>query len=516
MSTEGRSIWGSRLGFLLAAIGSAVGLGNIWRFSYQCYKNGGGAFLVPYFVALVVAGIPLMIVEYALGHSQRGSTPLAFAKVNRKWEVFGWWMPLVATIGILFFYAVVIAWCCNYFIFSFDLAWGNNTGKFFEQFLNMSGSESVLGELNGRVLFSTAVVWFICWLICYREINHGIEKACFFFMPLLFILTAVLVVTALSLDGAKEGIAHYLTPDWEKINFISHPGSPEVWGVWSSAFGQIFFTLSLGFGIMITYASYLPKKTDIVGNALWTSLANCAYSIFAGFAVFGILGFMAHAKGVGINEVAKAGSGLAFVVYPEAISRLPFSNLMKGLFGSAFFLALIVAGLSSAISLVEAFVCAVTDKFRIKRGGVVTFICIAGFFGSMTFLTGAGPAILDIVDHYSNHALIMGGILECILVGWILKAARAREHINGSGGLHLPKVWDYVVKYVTPIILSVILFLALKADVESFRKTDFPYTAHIIYGVKTVLITLLFAWGLSMFKWYGKSDHTPDDEHLLT
>lgn len=512
----GRSLWGSRIGFLFAAIGSAVGLGNIWRFSYMAYKNGGGAFLVPYFVALVVAGIPLMVVECALGHSQKGSTPLAFYKIKKTWEVAGWWMPLIATIGILFFYSVVIAWCCNYFIFSFNLAWGAESGKFFGEFLNTSGSSGILGELNPRILISTFIVWFICWLICFRDINHGIEKACLFFMPLLLILTTVLVITALSLDGAMNGIAHYLTPDWDKINFISHYNDPKVWGVWSAAFGQIFFTLSLGFGIMITYSSYLPKKTDIFGNALWTCLANCAYSIFAGFAVFGILGFMAQAKGVPINEVAKAGGGLAFIVYPEAIYRLPFSNLLKGVFGAAFFLSLIVAGLSSAVSLIEAFVCAITDKFQIKRGRVVSFICIAGFLGSMIFTTGAGPDILDIVDHYANHALIIAGVAECILVAWILKASVARKHVNDAGGLYLPKVWEYFIKYVTPTILIVILFLAIKADIVAFQKKDFKYTAHIIYGIRTIGFTMLFAWGLAIFKWYKHPTHKPEDEHLLT
>ncbi len=267
---------------------------------------------------------------------------------------------------------------------------------------------------------------------------------------------------------------------------------------------------------MITYASYLPKKTDIVGNALWTCIANCAYSIFAGFAVFGVLGFMAQSKGVPIDQVAKAGGGLAFIVYPEAIYRLPFSDMMKGLFGAAFFLALIVAGLSSAISLIEAFVCAITDKFQIKRGGVVTFICIAGFLGSMIFTTGSGPDILDIVDHYANHALIIGGILECILVAWVLKAAKARQHVNDSGGIYLPKVWNYTVKFVTPVILLVILFLALKADVANYKSKDFAYTPHIIYGLRTVGITLLLAWGLTMFKWYRKSEHKPEDEYILT
>ena len=511
-----RALWGSRIGFLMAAIGSAVGLGNIWRFSFQAYKNGGGAFLVPYFVALVVAGIPLMILEYALGHSQRGSTPLSFYKVDKRWEFVGWWMPIVATVGILFFYSVVIAWCLDYFTFSFTLDWGKDPAKHFTEYLGVTKGAGLLGGLNFRVLASTGVIWFLCWIICFREVNHGIEKACLVFMPLLLLLTAILVGTAVTLDGASAGIAQYLKPDWDKINFIKHFNDSKVWDVWTSAFGQIFFTLSLGFGIMITYASYLPKKTDIVGNAIWTCVANCAYSIFAGFAVFGVLGFMAHTQGVPLDKVATKGGGLAFIVYPQAINHLPFSDIGKGLFGAAFFLALVVAGFSSAISLIEAFVSAITDKFNIKRGGVVTFICVGGFLGSMIYATGAGPNILDLVDHYANHALILGGILECLLVAWIMKAGVARKHVNDSGGVPLPKLWDYAVKYVTPTLLTLILFLALKSDVETFTTENFKYAPTIIYGIRTVAFTLLFAWGLTMFKWFRKSAHKPEDEHILT
>ncbi len=508
-----RALWGSRLGFLLAAIGSAVGLGNIWRFSYTVYDNGGGAFLIPYFTALLVAGIPLMILEYALGHSQKGSTPLAFFKISKKWEVVGWWLPMVATVAVLFFYAVVIAWCLDYFVFSFSLGWGDDTAKFFvNHYLKASGDSSVMGGFNVRVAASTAIVWFVCWLICYREVNHGIEKACLVFMPLLLILTSVLVVAALRLDGSMDGIKMYLKPDFHKINLFSNP---DAWKVWTAAFGQIFFSLSLGFGIMITYASYLPKKTDIVGNAVWTCIANSAYSIFTGLAVFGVLGFMAHAKGVGVADVASGGGKLAFIVYPTAISKLPFDAPWRNLFGVAFFLALVVAGISSAISLVEALVCALTDKFGISRGGVVTFLCVAGFLGSMTYVTGAGSSIMDIVNPYADQALVLGGLLECILVAWIMKAAVARKHVNDSGGVHLPKIWEFVVKYITPTVLIIILSLSATNLVKQFYSGKANVAAHVMFGIRGIAITALFAWGLTMFKWHRKS-HKPEDEHLLT
>ncbi len=512
-----RAIWGSKLGFLLAAIGSAIGLGNIWRFSYMAYENGGGAFLVPYFFALIIAGLPLIILEYTIGHREKGASPLAFARIDKKWEWVGWWMPTVASVGILLFYSIVIAWCLNYFLFSFKLSWGTETGAFFEKtFLNSSGDPFDLGGCNLKILAASAVVWIITWAICFKEINHGIEKACMIFMPILLVLTTVLVCWALTLDGAMMGIKHYLTPDWDKINIIKHFNNSEVWNVWLNAFGQIFFTLSLGFGIMIAYASYLPRKTDIVRNGLITAFANCAYSFFAGFAVFGTLGFMALQKGVPIDKVVADGVGLAFIVYPEAINQLPVGSKI---FGAAFFLTLFIAGLSSAVSLVEAFVCAITDKFACKRSTTISVFCICGFVTSSIFTTRAGLSILDIVDHFINqYGLVTGGLLECIFVGWVLKAHVARNHVNSLGATRLSKLWDICIKYITPVILTIILIQAIRGDINNpYGDGAYPARALFIYGGGIILLTLIIAVYLSVQSWHrAKHFHKPEEEQLLT
>ncbi|NQU18428.1 MAG: sodium-dependent transporter, partial [Candidatus Saganbacteria bacterium] len=351
-----RVSWGSQLGFLFAAIGSAIGLGNIWRFSYMTYENGGGAFLIPYVIALLVAGIPLLILEYGLGHKKHGSSSLAFAKIGRKFEFLGWWMPTISTFGIMLFYSVIIGWCVNFFFYSFDLAWGKDTQAFFfNTFLQQSKGVFDIGSIVSPILISVLGVWFVIWLICYKEINHGIEKACLIFMPLLFGMTLFLVGWGLTLPGAIEGIKFYLIPDFSKLLNLK---------VWMDAFGQIFFTLSLGFGIMIAYASYLPKRTDIIRNAYITSFVNCIYSFIAGFAIFSIVGYMALQKGEPVSQVIKQSITLAFVVFPEGISLLPAFN---NLFGMIFFGVLVIAGISSGISLIEAFSAAITDKFNFDR-----------------------------------------------------------------------------------------------------------------------------------------------------
>lgn len=512
-----RTIWGSKLGFLLAAIGSAIGLGNIWRFSYVAYENGGGAFLVPYIFAMIIAGAPLMILEFSLGHREKGASPLAFSRIDRRLEWIGWWMPTVASVGILLFYSVVVAWCLNYFFYSFTLGWGVETQDFFlVKFLNSSNDPYDLGGIRLNILGCSALVWLIAWAICFKEVNHGIEKACLVFMPLLVLLTAILVFWSLSLEGAMAGIRHYLKPDWDKINVLKHYADKDVWSVWLSAFGQIFFSLSLGFGIMITYASYLPRKTDIVRNGLITVLANCFYSFFAGFAVFGTLGFMALQQGKPISEVVMDGGGLAFIAYPEAINQLPFGNRI---FGAAFFLTLVIAGLSSVVSLVEAFVCAVTDKFSYSRGRAITVFCVVGFVFSSIFTTRGGLAILDIVDHFINqYGLLVGGLLECLVVGWVLKASVARHHVNSIGLTRLVKVWDYCIKYVTPAILGVILLQAAKNDIlNPYKSEDYPVSALFVYGAGVVFLTLGIAVYLSTRSWKrARHFHKPQEEHVLT
>lgn len=492
-----RAVWNSKLGFLLAAIGSAIGLGNIWRFSYMAFQYGGGAFLIPYVVAIFIAGIPLMILEFGLGHREKGSPPLAYSRISGRWEWLGWWMPILALFGIMLYYSVIISWCINYLYYSIDMAWGDNSQEFFfNNFLQLTGSPSDFAGIRMPVVLGTLVVWVACWLICDREVNRGIEKACMIFMPLLFILTIILVCWTVQLDGAWDAIKKmYLKPDWNQINFITNPDAAKVW---ISAFGQIFFTLSLGFGIMIAYASYLPDKTDIPGSAIWTVVINCSYSFIAGFAVFGIVGYMAAQSGTEFSEVIKGGPQLAFVVYPEAIRQLPVG---QNLFAFMFFLVLVLAGLSSGVSLIEAFSCSLIDKFGLSRKKTVTYTCIAGFLGSLIFTTRSGLLILDITDYYvTNFGLIIAGLLECVLVGWVLKASVVRSHINNAGGHRVNRIWDICIRYITPLFLLIILARSIMSELrENYGGYE---TWHlIVFGLCWVIVPVFAGIILSRFKW---------------
>ncbi len=484
-----REQWKSQFGFLLAAVGSAIGLGNIWRFSYLAYEHGGGAFLIPYLVALFTAGIPLLILEYGIGHERVGSAPLAYAKISKRWEWLGWWAVLFVMFGIVLYYTVVIAWCLDYFLFSFSLGWGDDpNGFFFRKFLQVSGSPAEVGEIRTPILAALAVVWLINWAVVYRGVQRGIELANRIFMPTLLVLIVALVAWSLTLDGAGRGIAAYLTPDFSRLS------DPKVW---IDAYSQIFFTLSLGFGIMIAYASYLPRKADITRNALLTAFINSGFSLFAGFAVFAVLGFMAQSQGKAIADVASESIGLAFVAYPKAVSLMPGGNL----FGALFFLCLVVAGLSSAVSIIEAFVAAMVDKFGMSRQKLVTFLSIAGFLGATVFTTRAGLLWLDIVDHFVTHyGLVLVGILECFVVGWLFNLPRLRRHINRISSVQLGGWWDFLIRFFVPGVLAVILVGDL---VNEFSKPygGYSWTAIILIGRDWLLLTLVGAFVLACRPW---------------
>lgn len=489
-----RSQWKSNFGFLAAAVGSAIGLGNIWRFSYMCYENGGGAFLIPYGVALLVAGIPLMILEFGLGHRKQGSAPKAMRLVGPQWEWIGWYAVIFVMFGIMFFYSVIIAWCVNYFVYSIDLSWGDNPEAFFKNtFLKVSGGPGEIGMISPSILFSTALVWFVLWFICYRDISKGIERACKIFMPVLFVLTAILVVWSLTLPGAGKGISMYLKPDLSKLF------AGDKWHeVWVDAFGQIFFTLSIGFGIMIAYASYLGPKANITKLAIQTSLINCLYSFFAGFAVFGTLGYMAHSTGLPPEEVVQSGPGLAFITYPKAISLLPYG---QEVFGMLFFFVLILAGLSSGISIIEAFASAALDKFGVSRTHLMSILCVIGFLGSLLFTTQAGYYWLDIVDHFLNiYGLVLVGLLECLVLGWFYKTVKLRRHVDRLSKRSWSPLWATCIKWIVPIILLLILAKNFRTEIDE-PYGGYTKAAVILLGFGWIVITLFLGILFSIMPW---------------
>lgn len=483
-----REQWGSRVGFILAAIGSAVGLGNIWRFPYTVAKNGGGAFLIPYLVALFTAGIPLLILEFGLGHKLRTSAPGVFGRLNKKWQALGWWQTAIAFV-ITVYYVAVIGWALSYVFFSIDLSWGKDTVEFFtKSYLGISGSPFEFDGLRMGSLIPLTIVWIINFVVLAFGIKGGIEKANKIFMPILFISIIIITVRGLTLPGAFNGLDYLFKPDFSKIL----EGK-----VWVAAYGQIFYSLSICFSIMLAYSSYLPKKSDIVNNAFITAFGNCSFSILAAIAVFSILGNMALNSGQGIDAVAKDGIGLAFFVFPQAINGLPN---FRELFGTLFFLCLFFAGMSSSMSIIEATVSAVSDKFSMHRLKSLSIICGVGFVVSLVFVTGAGLYVLDIVDHFiNNYGVALAGLVEAVLIGWFFKLRSIRNYVNPISDFAVGNWWEVCLKVITPLILGVMIVLKVIEDISSAYE-GYPIASLLVYGVGVVLFTIIAGFILSAIK----------------
>ncbi|MEF2145086.1 MAG: sodium-dependent transporter [Desulfovibrionaceae bacterium] len=485
-----RETWSSRAGFILAAVGSAIGLGNIWRFPYMVYENGGGAFLIPYFVAMLCAGVPFMILEFGLGHRFKGSAPKIFATISRRMEWLGWWQVAVAFV-IATYYVVVVSWSLNYFILALNQGWGDAPKDFFfGEFLQLTDSPTVVGGITWSVFAGTAVAWLVSFAAVFTGVRGGVERANKIFMPLLFGLVLVFIGRGLFLPGAAEGLQWLFKPDFAALLDYS---------VWADAFGQIFYSLSIGFAIMLAYSSYLPSKSDIANNASMTVFINCGFSMLAGLMIFSVLGYMAHTQGVPVSEVAGSGVGLAFITLPTAVNLMP----IPAFFGGLFFLALVVAGLSSQISISEAVVSSVMDKLGLSRRFAASLVCGIGFAASTAFTTGSGLYLLDIVDHFiNNYGVLMGGLAEIVFIGWFCDLKALQRHINETSEFSVGGVWTVCLRIVVPLMLGAICISNFVGDL-SVNYGDYSDRAVLLFGwlvlVVCAVLSLLISFRPAAF-----------------
>ena len=455
--TASRGRWKSRLGFILAASGSAIGLGNIVFFSANAYRFGGGAFYLPYLIALFVIGIPVMILEFGLGNFTGRAFPESLHRIaGKKGEFVGWWAIFNASF-ITMYYITILAWVFGMLIGAAGDLWKDSLAL-----PNFGMEEGVLPNPYAfffRMLSSWQPVIFVAvvWLLNIIIIRRGpetIEQATRWFVPLMWIFMIVLIVRGVTLPNGTQGVMVLFTPNF---SVMKDPA------VWQGAFSQIFFTLSLGFGIMTAYASYLPKKSDLTQNAYITSFLNCGFEYIAGLAVFSILFAFAI--------VPKASTlSMMFFVLPQGISQMPGGMQAVIPFGMLFFILLLLAGLTSSVSLVEALVSSVRDKFGWPRKKTILIAATVGFVGSAMFALPQvvnpglendgtlGFTILDFVDHWAfSHGLLLIGLFECILAGWVMGASTIREHLNKNSRIQLGKWFDVTIKYIIPAVLLFVL-----------------------------------------------------------
>ncbi len=492
---EKRQQWGSRYGFILAAVGSAVGLGNIWRFPAVAYENGGGAFFLPYLFAILTAGIPILILEFTLGQKFRGSAPLSLFRFNKKAEWLGWWQLLISFV-ICTYYAVIIAWAVKYTIYSFGSQWGADPGSFlFGDVLKLAEKPGTIGGLVPGIVVPLLFVWAVALFVLYRGVSKGIEKLNKIFLPTLIVMFLIIVVRALTLDGAVQGLDAFFKPNWDMI----FDGK-----VWIAAYGQIFFSLSIGFAIMITYSSYLPKKSDINNNAFITAFANSGFELLAGIGVFAALGFMANQQGVAVDEVVSSGIGLAFVVFPSIINEFPGMN---GLFGVLFFLSLVFAGMTSLISIVETFVAGIQEKFNVSRTKAVLTSGLTATAISLLFATNGGLYFLDVVDYFiNNFGVVTAGLVEVVLIAWFFKGLGGLQtHTNAISDLRVGAWWKICLSFVTPIVLGYMMFDNIRQNLKE-NYEGYPTDLIMYAGLLVVVVSIAGGILLSLKGWKANTN----------
>ena len=472
--------WGSNLSFILAMIGSAVGLGNIWRYPYVLYSNGGGAFYIPYIVAILLMGIPFLILEYGVGYNFKSSFPKAVRKINSKCEYLGWFLP-VAVFMIMIYYSAILGWDGIYMILSFTKGWGADPNAFFATTL-LQSSDSYMGLLQFIPVIAIAMLvgWVIIWFISHRDLEKGLGKVSKVLVPLLFVIMIVIVGFSLTLPGASIGLAELFNPDWSLLGSFN---------IWMAAFGQIVFSLSLGMSIAFTYASYTKDDADLITNTISIALANSLFENFAALGVFSILGYMSMQSGTAVADLVTQGTGLVFVVYPTVFNVLGNWALVLG---PLFFLAVYLAGLTSILSTIEPLSFSIQNKFGLTRSRTMSILCVVGAVISMIYATAYGGSLLGFVDTFINQiALLFGVIVECIVFAWIFKAERLVDFLNSrSKTIKLGKWWIIIVKYILPIFVSIVWIGGLIDVINSGTSDQLIFT--ILSAAILLVASLIF------------------------
>lgn len=438
-----REQWGSKIGFILAAAGSAVGLGNIWKFPYVTGTNGGGAFVLIYVLMVACIGFSVMLAELVIGRRAQLNAVGSFAKIKGgAWPMVGW-LGLACGFLILSYYGVVGGWTIKYIFHSFtglmEIAGAGEAGKAFGEFI----SNPVMVIIY-QALFMFATIWVV-----YRGVGEGIERYCKVLMPALFILLIILIGRAVTLDGAGAGIEFYLKPDFSKVTA----------GTVLAALGQAFFSLSLGMGCMITYGSYLQKDISLPTAAAQVCFLDTMVALLAGLVVFPAV----FAFGVEPG----AGPGLTFITLPGIFAKMPGGMIWSTLF----FLLLFVAALTSAISLLEVACSYFIDKgwSRAKAAWTMgTLIFLLGIPSAMSLGGGlkiAGKDFIDAAGFMTDQIMMpIGGLLICVFVGWVIKDIAREEITNGGKSPAFAgfDIWVVFVKFVAPLSILYIFITGLK------------------------------------------------------
>ncbi|CAK1578313.1 unnamed protein product [Parnassius mnemosyne] len=543
-----RGNWTGRFDFLLSLLGYSVGLGNVWRFPYLCYNNGGGAFLIPFTIMLIIAGLPLMFMELSFGQYAALGPVAVYNRFCPLFRGLGYGMVIVSSI-VMLYYNLIIAWTIYYMAVSFasifyQLPWQNcnaewstefcysyeeadeceaiNGTYYLRQCVNQSYAalhnithlakvvlrkppaeeyftNQVLGlssgiEETGQIRLGMALCLFAAWLIVFLCLFKGVQssgKVVYFTALFPYVVLVILFFRGVTLPGASTGILFYLTPDFSQL------ANAQVWG---DAAVQIFFALSPAWGGLITLSSYNKFSNNCYIDSLIVAVSNIATSFFAGLVIFSVIGFLAHELNVGVDRVVDQGAGLAFIVYPEVVTRLPVAPLWSILF----FVMLLTLGLDSQFALMETVTTAILDRFpnfRQNKAWVVLLVAVFGYIGGLIFTTNSGMYWLQLMDKYAaNWSVLIIAIGECILIAWIYGAEKFCGDIQRMIGRQ-SKLWVFfwstMWRIITPAALVFILvFNWIEYKPATYGHYVYPMWADAVgwtLGVLPVVVVVLMA-----------------------
>lgn len=471
--------WPSKWIFILAAVGSAAGLGNLWRFPYLAYEYGGGAFLLVIVLANILVGIPLLALEIGLGQKTQKGAPGAMSSIKKRCGSLGWFASTIALV-VTTYYMVIIGWGIRYLYDSLTLAWGSDTeGYFLNSILNISEGPGVMGSISVPVLVGFLIAWVAVYFCIWKGVE-SVSKVVKYTATLPFIILLILIIRTLTLEGAGYGLSLFFIPDLTAI------WSAELW---IAAFSQVFFSLSVAMGIMFAYGSFKEPDSEIIESVIYVAIGNFLVSIMSGIVVFGTIGYLSHTTGTPFDEVFNKGVALTFMVFPHAISLLPAFN---ELFGVLFFLTVFTLGLDSGFSLLEAFTSGIKNSLpTVSTKKIALYISIIAALIGLLFTTSGGLFYLDIVDHFFIfYGVMLVGLLEVITVGWVMGTKPLREYINSVSEIKVGTFWDIMMKYVAPVILSILLISNVYNEFQQ------PYEGYPVWSLIWIGVVPLVAVGI--------------------
>lgn len=502
--------WGSRLGVIMAVAGSAVGLGNFLRFPVQAAQNGGGAFMIPYFVALFLIGIPLMWIEWTMGRYGGGfehsTAPGIFHSTWKKnrfikyFGVIGIFGPLV----IFIYYTYIESWLLAYSYFAISGKYAAATSQetmkaFLSAFQGLQINEHFNGL--GSAYFFFLITFIMNIWILYYGIKGGIEKLCKIAMPMLFIFALIIVIRVLFI-GAPDP-AH---PDWNITNGFGFLWNPDFSYLksaktWLAAAGQMFFTLSVGIGVILTYASYLKKEDDVVLNGLTAAGTNELAEVILGGSIVIPVAF-AFFGPVDIQAIAKSGSfNLGFVTMPLIFGKIP----LGALFAFLWFILLFLAGATSSVSLAQPAIAFLEDEFKLNRKRAIWIFGVATFILCQPVIFGLGKGVVDELDFWGGtFCLVLFGTVEAFLFSWVFGMENAWEEMHKGADLKIPGFYKFIIKYITPLFLVTILgfWLGQEGLPTILMKNVSPANKPIILGVRLMLLAIFMGLAIAVrFAW---------------